>query len=214
MPLFAFLDESGHYQYTHKDGNYLVFAAVITADPMLFTTEFAALKYELLAQGQCLERFHACEDAQVVRNRIFAYLSESLHYAVHSIIVRKNRVNPVLYKYGVYSIAYRTMLRYLVRGRKIDRLHIIVDTVPDKSQQVALKENLRKKAEEVLIPANIPFTIDHHDSTAHALLQATDYCAWAIYKKWHAKDERSYAQIRTKIRNEFDIYAQGDRVYY
>ena len=106
------------------------------------------------------------------------------------------------------------MLRYLVRGRKIDRLHIIVDTVPDKSQQVALKETLRKKAEEVLVPANIPFTIDHHDSTAHALLQAADYCAWAIYKKWHAKDERSYAQIRTKIRNEFDIYAQGDRVYY
>jgi uncharacterized protein DUF3800 len=214
MPLFAFLDESGHYHYTHEHGNYLVFAAVITADPMLFTTEFAALKYELLAQGQCLPRFHACEDAQAVRNRVFALLAASPHYAVHSIIVRKNRVNPSLYKYGVYSIAYRTMLKYLIWKRQIDRVHIIVDMVPDKSQQVALKENLKKRADEVLVPAGIPFTIDHHDSTAHALLQAADYCAWAIYKKWHSKDVRSYEHIKARIRNEFDLYAQGDQVYY
>jgi len=214
MPLFAFLDESGHYQYTHQHGNYLVFAAVITADPMLFNAEFATLKYELLAEGICLSRFHACEDAQAVRNRVFTILAASPHYAVHSIIVRKNRVNPVLHKYGPYSIAYRTMLRYLIWNKKIDRLHIIVDTVPDKSQQIALKENLKKRAEEILIPAKIPFTIDHHDSTAHALLQAADYCAWAIYKKWHAKDVRSYVHIQGRIRNEFDIYAQGDQVYY
>jgi hypothetical protein len=214
MPLFAFLDESGHYQYTHQHGNYLVFAAVITADPMLFTADFAALKYQLLTQGCCLSRFHACEDTQAVRNLVFALLAASPHYTVHSIIVRKNRVNPVLHKYGVYSIAYRTMLKYLIWNKKIDRIHIIVDTVPDKSQQVALKENLKKRADEVLIPAGIPFTIDHHDSTAHALLQAADYCAWAIYKKWHAHDLRSYQHIQQRIRNEYDIYAQGDQVYY
>jgi hypothetical protein len=45
MPLFAFLDESGHYQYTHQHGNYLVFSALITAQPLLFTAEFANLKY-------------------------------------------------------------------------------------------------------------------------------------------------------------------------
>jgi hypothetical protein len=214
MPLFAFVDESGHYQYTHKNGNYLVFAAVNTADPMLFMAEFAALKYELLAQGRCLPRSHACEDAQAVRNRVFALLEASPHYVAHSIIVRKNRVNPSLYKYGVYSIAYRTMLKYLVWRKAIDRIHLIVDTVPDKSQQVALKSNLKQRADEVLVPAGIPFTIYHHDSTAHALLQAADYCAWAIYKKWHSKDVRSYDRIRAKIRNEFDIYAQGDQVYY
>jgi hypothetical protein len=214
MPLFAFLDESGHYQYNHEHGNFLIFAAVITADPMLFTTEFGTLKYELLGQGCCLSRFHACEDLQPTRDRVFAVMRASNQYAVHSIVVRKNRVNPSLYKYGVYSIAYRTMLKYLIWNRRIDRLHIIVDTVPDKSQQVALKKNLKNRAEEVLIPARIPFTIDHHDSSAHALLQAADYCAWAIYKKWHSKELRPYQQISARIKNEFDIYAQGDQVYY
>lgn len=177
-------------------------------------SEFASLRYELLGQGRCLSRFHACEDAQEVRNRVFALHAASPHYAVHSIIVRKNRVNPALRKYGPYTVAYRTMLKYLIWNKKIDRLHIIVDTVPDKSQELALKETLKQRAEEVLNPAKILFTIDHHDSTAHALLQAADYCAWAIYKKWHARDVRSYVHIQGRIRNEFDIYAQGDQVYY
>lgn len=214
MPLFAFLDESGHYEYSHRNGNFIIFAAVITPDPMLFTADFAALKYQLLQHGNCVERFHACEDAQTTRNQVFAILAPSPHFAVHSIIVRKNRVNPVLYKYGVYSIAYRTMLKYLIWNRNINRLHIIVDTVPDKSQQKALKETLRQRAQEVLVPANVPFTIDHHDSAAHALLQAADYCAWAIYKKWHSKDLRSYQHIQGKIQNEFDIYGKGDQEYY
>src|SRR5215470_18405437 len=114
MPLFAFLDEAGVYQFTHHHGNFLVYAAVITATPTLFCQEFAALRYELHGQGQCLERFHASEDSQPIRDRVFQVIQSSTNFAIHSVIVRKNRINPVLYKYGVYSIAYRTLLRYMI----------------------------------------------------------------------------------------------------
>jgi hypothetical protein len=214
MPLFAFFDESGTYQYTPEQGNYLVFAAIVTATPTLFSSEFAALKYELHAQGTCLERFHACEDAQAVRNQVFALLAGSTDYAIHSIIARKNRINPVLYKHGVYSIAYKTLLRYLVRFRKLDKICIVVDTVPDQSQQVALKATLNARASDVLGPLGIPYTIHHHNSASHALLQAADYCAWAIYRKWHGRDERSYLHIRQRIENEYDIFERGDMEYY
>jgi|SRR5437773_643631 len=101
-------------------------------------------------------------------------------------------------KYGVYSVAYRTMLKYLVGGRQVNNLHIIVDTAPGKKQQASLEEALEKRASEVLRTRKIDYTIDHHYSAAHALLQAADYCAWAIYKKWHGKDMRSYDLIRGK----------------
>ena len=105
------------------------------------------------------------------------------------------------------------MLKYLAGGRKrIDRLHIIVDTVPNQQQQTALKQTLKNRAQEVL--DQIPFTIDHHGSAAHALLQAADYCAWATYKKWQSGDTRSYDRLRPKIRNEFDLYARGETDYY
>lgn len=213
MPLFAFLDEAGNFQCTPDQSRYLVFAALITANPTLFSQEFAALKYEFHVQGNCLERFHACEDKQAVRNRVFELLANSTGYEIHSIVVRKNKINPVLYKYGVYSIAYKTMLRYLVRFRNLDRVCIIVDTVPDHSQQVIIKSTLQARASEVMQSAQIPFTIQHHSSGSHALLQAVDYSAWAIYKKYNG-DQRSYGHIRSRIRNEYDIFASGGTEYY
>jgi hypothetical protein len=212
MPLYAFLDESGEYSFHAKSSKFLVYAAVVTAMPTLFSHEFAELKYELLSRGLCLDRFHASCDKQFVRDRVFALLADSPHFAIHSIVVRKNRVNPILHKFGIYSIAYRTMLRYLAGGGKIDSLHLIVDTVPDTSQQAALKITLARRAAEAL--GKIPFSIDHHSSLAHALLQAADYCAWAIWKKWQSNEERPYRLIQNKIRNEFDLFEKGDTEYF
>ena len=70
MPVFAFLDEAGEYTFHAKSGAYLVYTGVITANPTLFSHEFAKLKYDLLAEGHCLERFHASEDKQFVRDRV------------------------------------------------------------------------------------------------------------------------------------------------
>jgi hypothetical protein len=214
MPLFAFLDESGDYKFAREHPNFLVYAAVVTSTPTIFCQEFSALKYELHAQGTCLERFHACEDQQVVRNRVFGIISQSTGYVVHSIVVRKNKVNPVLRKYGVYSTAYKTLLRYMVGGYKLDRVCILVDSVPDRSQQATLKSTLLARTTDVMNARAIPFTIDHHSSCSHALLQVADYCAWAIYRKWQNNDRRSYDLIRGRIRNEYDIFERGDTNYY
>jgi hypothetical protein len=214
MPLFAFLDESGDYRYCPEASKFLVFAAVLVADPTILSLEFARLKYDLLLENQSVERFHASEDKQEIRNRVFGLLQNEANLRIHAIIVRKNRVNPVLMKYGVYTIAYKAMLSYLTKTRKPDRLHIIVDTVPDRKQQSVLEHTLRNRAAELIEPMRIPYTIDHQNSSAHALLQAADYSAWAIYKKWHEGDLRSYNHICGKIQNEFDIYRNGDVEYY
>jgi hypothetical protein len=214
MPIFAFFDESGEYTYHSKSGKYLVFTGIVTATPALFSHEFACLKYDLLQHGHCVERFHASEDKQFVRDRVFKIIADSSEYAIHSIVVRKNKVHPSLHKYGVYSVAYRTLLKYLVGAGGVQQIHIVVDTVPDKYQEAAMKVNLKLRAEEVLSPLKIPFSLDHHSSHSHALLQVADYCAWAIQKKWQAQDVRSYDLIQNKIRNEFDIYAKGIMDFY
>jgi hypothetical protein len=212
MAIYAFLDESGEYTFHAKSGAYLIYVGIITEVPTLFSAEFAALRYEFWAQGHCIERFHASEDKQMVRDRVFDLLAASPHFSIHSIVVRKNRINPSLYKHGVYSVAYRTMLRYLAGSGHVERVHMIVDTVPDQQQQKVLKQTLKDKAAQAL--RTIPFSIDHHSSSAHALLQAADYCAWAIQRKWQSADLRSYDRISAKIRNEFDIYGRGDTDYY
>ena len=102
MPAFAFLDEAGEYTFHGKAGGYLVYTGIITSNPCLFSQDFASLKYDLLTQGHCLERFRASEDKQFVRDRVFPILAASDEFSIHSIVVRKNRVNPTLRKYGIY----------------------------------------------------------------------------------------------------------------
>src|SRR5580700_3820238 len=105
MALFVFLDESGEYTFHAKSGQFLVYTGIVTANPSLLTSEIAALKYALLTEGHCLERFHAAEDRQAVRDRVFDILEPCTDFLIHSIIVRKNRINPVLHKYGIYPLA-------------------------------------------------------------------------------------------------------------
>ena len=44
-------------------------------------------------------------------------------------------------------------------------------------------------------------------------LKATDYCCWAIQKKWERGDLRSYDLIEDKLRSEYDIFS-GWNDYY
>ncbi len=214
MTLFVFLDESAEYTYHAKSTKYLVYTGVVTAIPTLFTLELATLRYQLHAQGESIECFHAAPDKQTVRDEVFKIITSSTDFTIHSMIVRKNRVNPSLYKYGIYSIAYRTLLKYLVGSGRVQKVRIIVDTPPDKDQEGVIKNTLRAEADEVMSTQGVQYSIDHHKSSSHALLQVADYCAWAIQKKWQSGDMRSYDLIKGRITNEYDIFANSDYDYY
>lgn len=45
-------------------------------------------------------------------------------------------------------------------------------------------------------------------------LQAADYCAWAVQRKWEGGDDRSYQLRAPKIRSEFDVSRSGATRYY
>ena len=82
MALFVFLDESGEFVFSPQAGSYLVFVGVVTPNPLLFNQELHQTKYELMKQGHILERFHAAEDKQSVRDRVFEILSSSKEYSI------------------------------------------------------------------------------------------------------------------------------------
>jgi hypothetical protein len=51
-------------------------------------------------------------------------------------------------------------------------------------------------------------------SAAEPCLQAADYCAWAIQRKWKMGDMRSYELIESKIATEFDLWRRGTTYHY
>jgi len=57
---------------------------------------------------------------------------------------------------------------------------------------------------------NGPHTFAHQ----RPIRACTDYCTWAIQRKWERNDSRSYGLIKQRITYEYDLWAHGRRNYY
>lgn len=82
--IFAFIDESGNFDFKDSGTNHLVFAGFITSNPMATASSLHQLRYELMTEGLDLKYFHASEDRQFVRNQVFGSIStiEDAHAVV------------------------------------------------------------------------------------------------------------------------------------
>jgi anthranilate phosphoribosyltransferase len=61
--------------------------------------------------------------------------------------------------------------------------------------------------EEIL--ASVRYRVLHHASKSNMDLQITDYCTWAIYRKWNGGDERSFNRVKAAVRSEWDVLQAG-----
>jgi len=97
--LYLFVDESGNFDFSSPKGTkYFTLASVSTFNPCLFKEKILGFKYELLEKGYNKEMFHATEDEQVVRDKIFGFIKDlSGDFEIDSVIVQKNKTNPTLY---------------------------------------------------------------------------------------------------------------------
>jgi len=67
-----------------------------TRDPAALERALGTLRYALLAEGTELEAFHATEDRQAVRDRVFAALTAEGGFEVDALVVDKARVPEAL----------------------------------------------------------------------------------------------------------------------
>jgi hypothetical protein len=51
-------------------------------------------------------------------------------------------------------------------------------------------------------------------AAADPCLQAVDYCAWALQRKWERGDLRSYDLIKDRITYEYDLWKSGTKHFY
>jgi hypothetical protein len=76
VALYLFVDESGNLDFSPSGTPYYGFGALSTRDPAAIEYALSTLKYELVSEGgEPLERFHATDDRQAVRDRVFEALT-------------------------------------------------------------------------------------------------------------------------------------------
>jgi hypothetical protein len=55
---------------------------------------------------------------------------------------------------------------------------------------------------------------DFRPASADPCLQAADYCAWAIQRKWESNDVRSCDIIKKRVAYEYELFKAGAKHYY
>jgi len=216
--LYIFLDEGGNLDFSPVGTKYFTMTSVTKERPFYAFSDFINLKYDLAEEGYLTSRFHATEDKQFVRNRVFEVIREHLdQFRIDSLIVEKRKTVPDLQRERrFYPEMLGRLLQYVLNGYALNQFSqvlIFTDKLPVKrkkeSVEKAIKQTLSKK-----LPSTARYRIVHHESQSNSYLQIADYCNWAIYRKWNGNDERSYGVIKSAIKSEFDVFRRVAKVWY
>lgn len=216
--LYIFLDEGGNLDFSASGTRFFTVSTITKLRPFSIESDLLALKYDLLEEGLNLERFHASEDKQAVRDRVFSIIGKHLaQFRIDSLIVEKRKTQPQLRDQEKF---YPVMLGYLLRhvfkqvmGENHKQIIVKTDQLPLNKKRKAFEKSIKTTLADML-PNHARYRVLHHESRSSISLQVADYCNWAIYKKWTTGDSRSYDLIKEGIKSEFDIFRTGKEHYY
>ena len=215
---YVFLDEGGNLDFSPSGTKYFTLTTITTSRPFALYEPLSNLRYDLIELGLDIEYFHATEDKQAVRDKVFAGIRERLtDLRVDSLIVEKSKTGPALQALDQF---YPRMLGYLLKYlfesgalKNHDEVVVMTDSLPMTNKRRAIEKAV-KTVLAGMLPADTPYRLLHHASRANLYLQVVDYCNWAIYRKWESGDRRSYDLISTAIRSEYEIFRTGTTHYY
>jgi hypothetical protein len=216
--LYLFLDEGGNLDFSPSGTKYFTVSSVARVRPFGWHTRLVDLKYGLIEGGMNIESFHASEDRQAVRDRVFGIVSEDLRSVrIDSLVVEKRKTGPALQPVERF---YPRMLGYLlrfvinnVRADAFSEVILLTDALPVERKRNAVEKAIKETLAGML-PATMRYRVFHHASKSNFELQVADYCNWAIYRKWEKGDLRSYDIIKPAVRSEYEIFKSGQRFYY
>ena len=216
--LYIFLDEAGNLDFTPDGTKYFILGAITKERPFHAYKELVELKYDLAEYGHCIERFHASEDTQHVRNNVFEIIENNLDgVRIDSLIIEKTKTGSALRAPDqFYPRMLCQLLNYILMQHTLENyaeIIIFTDSLPIKKKKDAIIKSIKQTMADIL-PPTAKYRIHHHDSKSNLDLQIADYCTWAIHKKWTHGDGRSYQRIRPAVKSEFDIFRNGVIRYY
>lgn len=216
--LYIFLDEAGNLDFSPNGTKYFLLGALTKERPFHAYKELTELKYDLVELGTELEYFHASENAQPVRNRVFEIIRGNLGgVRIDALVVEKRKTGPALQAEEAF---YPRMLGYLLKYvleqhdlRVFKEVLVFTDAIPIRKKRGTI-EKIIKTTLASQLPAGACYRLIHHESKSNLDLQIADYCTWAIYRKWNSGDTRSYQHIQPAVTSEFDIFRLGATFYY
>ncbi len=200
---YLFLDEGGDLNFKGNGSRFFTVSSLATRRPFELAAVLADLRFDVIEEGLDIEYFHASEDRQAVRDRVFdAVVSHLDSVRLHSVVVEKSTV-PLDQRDEAhfYSEKMGRLLGGVVRQLVLEgatEIIVITDRLPLKSRRGAIEKAVKQTLARVL-PHGTSYRVLHHASMSAPLLQAADYCNWAVFRKAERADERSFSLLQSAI---------------
>lgn len=213
---YLYFDEAGNFDFSQNGSKYFIMTCVVSKRPFSTHGDLLDIKYNCLEKGLDLNRFHATEDKQAVRDQVFGVIANHMvEFQVYSVIIRKNRTSPALRdERRFYPQVFEWLTKYMCPRSLlgVDHVVAVTDRIPVAKKQDDIKQALKSALKKNL--AGRRYSLFHHESRSDLNLQIADYVCWAIQRKWEQNDNRSYALIKSAIKGEGDLFACGGIEYY
>jgi hypothetical protein len=173
------------------------------------------LRRTLAWEGLTLPEFHAANDKQQVRDRVYALLAEAdFRFDVTILDKSKTREDIRADPLYFYKLAWYLHLKYVAPRivRSSDELMVVASALQISKKKVAVARAVRKVVEQVSPTAT--YRTGFVPTMSDPCLQIADYMTWAVQRKYELGDHRSYDLIGRKIASEFQPFLAGSKVYY
>jgi len=217
MSHFLFADEAGCFTFEKKQNvsKYFIICTV-TMNDLAGLNALHALRRELVWEEQDLnDYFHACEDKQAVRDRVFTTILKH-KFAVQATILEKTKAQPQVRvsKARFYKTPWYFHFKFGIRKHIEPNLPILITaaSIGVKKEKLSFYKAIKDVMDQTII--HNKWAVDFRPAAADAGIQIADYCAWAIQRKWEKGDDRSYDLIKDRITYEYDLWEKGTTHYY
>ena len=217
--LYIFIDESGNLDFSINGTKNFVLAAVATISPLQSSNCLQDLKYQLLAgsreSGNIFQFFHASEDRQWVRDKVFERINNCKDLIqAYYLFAAKNKTHPLLQnKVSFYSLLGGALVKYLLKvwqESQYEKIVIIFDKALKGKEQQAFLKAVKPRLKEIKKPYNVYF----HNTVSDFNGQIADYLAWAKFVSLERGELRPLESIKNISKHDFDIFHSGTTEYY
>ena len=208
--VYLYADESGNFDFSRKEGatRYFVLTTVAFFDDRRALADLDALRQAVSSELTVpVTHFHASEDRQAVRDRVFEALRPH-RFRVDATILEKPKAHPQIRETDsrFYRFAWNRHLRIIhAVSRPGDEVLITAASLGGTRRKERLFRSALSAAADRFSQGRSLQAV-HQPSDSDTGLQIADYCSWALFRKWERGDDRSWRLIQDKIRSELDAF--------
>lgn len=218
---YVFADEAGDFDFVRKAhvSQYFILCA-ISMDSCDIGHALLELRRELIWNCQQVgPYFHASEDRQAVRDKVFALIRQT-DIRIHATVMEKSKAIPRIResKERFYQYGWFYLFKYIANKivSKDYELMVTTASMGTKKGQATFTACVNDVLQQTVPLTREQWKTSFCPAAADPCLQIADYCAWAIQRKWESggKDKRSYDLIANQISYEYDLWAHGTKHHY